>query len=106
MIAESVQCAVCGYLSFGFTDGLMLRWYGRAILSLVLTEQDPWSKIHTELSRLLNYTPLATVIRLISLNCMNLWFTMFIISFTGYDPELYLLAWIIIASVCPLYSSC
>ena len=22
-----VQCAVCGYLSFGFTDGLMLRWY-------------------------------------------------------------------------------
>ena len=24
---------------------------------------------------------------------------MFIISFTGYDPELYLLAWIIIASV-------
>ena len=47
----------------------------------------------------MNYTPLATVIRLISLNCINLWLTMFIISFTGYDPELYLLSWIIIASV-------
>jgi hypothetical protein len=49
---------------------------------------------------------LATVIRLISLNCINLWLTMFIISFTGYDPELYLLAWIIIASVCVLFPVC
>lgn len=51
------------------------------------------------LYRLVNYTPLATVIRLISLNCINLWMTMSIISFTEYDPELYLLAWIVIASV-------
>jgi N-glycosylation protein len=49
--------------------------------------------------RLVNYTPPAAVIRLISLNCINLWLTMFIISLTGYDPELYLLAWIIMASV-------
>jgi len=48
---------------------------------------------------LLNYTPLATVIRLISLNGINLWLTTFIISFTEYNPELYLLAWIIIASI-------
>jgi hypothetical protein len=55
--------------------------------------------------RLLNYTPLATVIRLISLNCINLWLTTFIISFTGYDPELYLLAWINIACVSDIASA-
>jgi N-glycosylation protein len=49
--------------------------------------------------RLVNYAPLAAVIRLISLNCINLWITIFIISLTNYDPELYLLAWIIIACV-------
>ena len=82
----------------------MLRWYGKifALLSLIYRLQEIagyW------VCRLLNYTPLATVIRLISLNCINLWLTMFIISLTEYDPELYLLAWIIIASVsicCPL----
>lgn len=74
------------------------------LLVPVLIEQVPWSRFKSNVSRLLNYTPLATVIRLISLNCINLWLTMSIISFTGYDPELYLLAWIIIASVLSLLS--
>jgi len=56
-----------------------------------------WTRVDD--NRLVNYTPMATVIRLISLNCINLWVTMFVISFTDYDPELYLLAWAIIASV-------
>lgn len=82
----------------------MLRWYRYVSIPSVMPFCLPANEIVSEKgcrwwSRLVNYTPLATVIRLISLNCINLWLSMYIISFTGYDPELYLLAWIIIASV-------
>ena len=82
----------------------MLRWYGTlqspfSLFNCLLKNSIVSEERFVDYSRLVNYTPLATVIRLISLNCINLWLSMYIISFTGYDPELYLLAWIIIASV-------
>jgi len=74
------------------------------ILSKELLTKDEYVALLTVI-RLVHYNPLAAVIRLISLNCINLWLTMFIISFTEYNPELYLLSWIIIASVSLIFKS-
>lgn len=76
-----MQCGSSGYLSFFFTDCLMSRW-------------------------LINYTPQATIIRLLTINCANAFLTERILFFAGGfdDPRLLLPGWISIASVSCLFS--
>ncbi|KAH7248214.1 N-glycosylation protein-domain-containing protein [Fusarium solani] len=70
-----VQCFVSGYLSFFFTDCLVSRW-------------------------LINYTPQATMVRLLTINACNAYFTAVVLSLTGgfQDPRLLLPGWICIAT--------
>ncbi|BFZ61912.1 hypothetical protein YB2330_002990 [Saitoella coloradoensis] len=75
--AACMWCAVCGYLSFWFTDGLMLRW-------------------------LIRYSPLATCIRLLSLSTINAALTYGIVwTEWGWmrEPSGLLVAWIVEACV-------
>jgi hypothetical protein len=69
------QCFASGYLSFFFTDCLMSRW-------------------------LLNYTPQATVVRLLSINAVNAYVTLTVLSLAGgfRDSRLLLPGWIGIAT--------
>lgn len=68
-------CLCSGYLSFYFTDCLMSRW-------------------------LLNYTPQATLVRLLTINSINAYITSWVLYLSGgsEDPRLLLPAWISIAS--------
>ncbi|PNY25524.1 N-glycosylation protein eos1, partial [Tolypocladium capitatum] len=68
-------CFACGYLSFFFTDCLMSRW-------------------------LINYTPQATIVRLLTINAVNAYLTLTVLSLTGgfEDPRLMLPGWIGIAT--------
>jgi len=68
-------CLCSGYLSFYFTDCLMSRW-------------------------LLNYTPQATLVRLLTINSMNAYITSWVLYLSGgsEDPRLLLPAWISIAT--------
>lgn len=73
-LASTVWCLVSCYLSFAFTDGLMLRW-------------------------LFRYGPVATIIRLLTLNGFNYYITMVILSFTEQRSQLVLPAWIFISVI-------
>lgn len=68
-------CCASAYLSFFFTDCLMSRW-------------------------LLNYTPQATLVRLLTINSINAYITSWVLYLSGgsQDPRLLLPAWISIAS--------
>ncbi|ROT41707.1 hypothetical protein SODALDRAFT_271453 [Sodiomyces alkalinus F11] len=70
-----IWCGSSGYLSFFFADCLMSRW-------------------------LINYTPQATIIRLLTINCANAFLTERILFFAGGfdDGRLLLPGWISIAS--------
>ncbi|KJZ79366.1 hypothetical protein HIM_01517 [Hirsutella minnesotensis 3608] len=71
----TLWCFACGYLSFFFTDCLMSRW-------------------------LINYTPQATIVRLLSINAVNAYLTLSVLSMTGgfKDDRLLLPGWIGIAT--------
>ncbi|EWZ83803.1 hypothetical protein FOCG_08981 [Fusarium oxysporum f. sp. radicis-lycopersici 26381] len=71
----TIWCFASGYLSFFFTDCLMSRW-------------------------LINYTPQATMVRLLTTNFCNAYLTAFVLSFTGgfQDPRLLLPGWVGIAT--------
>ncbi|EPE31932.1 hypothetical protein GLAREA_12014 [Glarea lozoyensis ATCC 20868] len=68
-------CCASAYLSFYFTDCLMSRW-------------------------LLNYTPQATLVRLLTINALNAYITSWVLYLSGgsEDPRLLLPAWISIAT--------
>ncbi|KAL1843880.1 hypothetical protein VTK73DRAFT_2705 [Phialemonium thermophilum] len=71
-----IWCGASGYLSFFFTDCLMSKW-------------------------LLNYTPQATVVRLLTINVVNGYLTSWVLYLTGgvQDARLVLPAWIAIATI-------
>ncbi|KAL6795042.1 N-glycosylation domain-containing protein [Trichoderma sp. SZMC 28012] len=71
----TIWCFACGYLAFFFTDCLMSRW-------------------------LINYTPHATLVRLLSINAVNAYLTLTVLSLTGgfQDPRLLLPGWVSIAT--------
>ncbi|TGO22676.1 hypothetical protein BPAE_0159g00230 [Botrytis paeoniae] len=71
----AVLCFSSAYLAFFFTDCLMSRW-------------------------LLNYTPQATIVRLLTINLINAYTTSWILYLSGGSGDLRLLlpAWICIAS--------
>ncbi|KAM5347050.1 hypothetical protein ACJ41O_010055 [Fusarium nematophilum] len=71
----TIWCFASGYLSFFFTDCLMSRW-------------------------LINYTPQATMVRLITINACNAYLTAGVLSLAGgfQDPRLLLPGWIGIAT--------
>lgn len=73
-LASTVWCLVSCYLSFAFTDGLMLRW-------------------------LFNYGPTPTIVRLLTLNAFNYYLTTTILSFTLGKADLVLPAWILISVI-------
>ncbi|KAM0465355.1 hypothetical protein ACHAPV_001401 [Trichoderma viride] len=78
----TIWCFACGYLAFFFTDCLMSRW-------------------------LINYTPQATIVRLLSINAVNAYLTLTVLSLTGgfQDPRLLLPGWVSIATVWTLLPS-
>ncbi|RTE70918.1 hypothetical protein BHE90_014688 [Fusarium euwallaceae] len=71
----TIWCFASGYLSFFFTDCLMSRW-------------------------LINYTPQATMVRLLTINACNAYITSGVLSLAGgfQDPRLLLPGWIGIAT--------
>ncbi|OAA60145.1 N-glycosylation protein EOS1 [Cordyceps fumosorosea ARSEF 2679] len=71
----TIWCFSCGYLSFFFTDCLMSRW-------------------------LINYTPQATIVRLLTIDVINAYLTLTTLSLAGgfQDPRLLLPGWIGIAT--------
>ncbi|KPM34273.1 hypothetical protein AK830_g12302 [Neonectria ditissima] len=71
----TIWCFASGYLSFFFTDCLMSRW-------------------------LINYTPQATVVRLLTINALNAYITSGVLTLAGgfQDPRLLLPGWIGIAT--------
>lgn len=71
-----IWCGASAYLSFFFTDCLMSRW-------------------------LLNYTPQATIVRLLAINALNGYLTSWVIwlAGSGGDSRLLLPAWIAIAAI-------
>ncbi|KAI9904306.1 hypothetical protein N3K66_000835 [Trichothecium roseum] len=75
----SIWCFASGYLSFFFTDCLMSRW-------------------------LINYTPQAVMIRLITTDAINAYLTSAVLSLAGgfQDPRLLLPGWIGIATTLTL----
>ncbi|KAK1758408.1 N-glycosylation protein-domain-containing protein [Echria macrotheca] len=73
-LLATIWCGASGYLSFFFTDCLMSRW-------------------------LLNYTPQATLVRLVAISATNAYLTTCALWVTGAsaDPRLLLPAWIAIS---------
>ncbi|OAA53482.1 N-glycosylation protein EOS1 [Niveomyces insectorum RCEF 264] len=71
-----IWCGASAYLSFFFTDCLMSRW-------------------------LLNYTPQATIVRLLAINALNGYLTSWVIYLAGSggDSRLLLPAWVAIAAI-------
>ncbi|EEQ35263.1 conserved hypothetical protein [Microsporum canis CBS 113480] len=74
-----VWCSASAYLSYFFTDCMMSRW-------------------------LVNYTPPAVIIRLLTINCLIAYLTTWILYLSGAssDPRLLLPAWISITSILTL----
>ncbi|KAK4154879.1 N-glycosylation protein-domain-containing protein [Chaetomidium leptoderma] len=74
-LLATIWCGASGYLSFFFTDCLMSRW-------------------------LLNYTPQATIVRLLTVDAINGYLTSWVLQLTGgfEDPRLILPAWIVIST--------
>ncbi|KAI1129305.1 N-glycosylation protein-domain-containing protein [Nemania abortiva] len=75
-LLAAVWCSASATLAFYFTDCLMSRW-------------------------LINYTPEATVVRLLTISCVFAYLTSWIVYVTGgsQDPRLLLPAWICIATI-------
>jgi len=94
-----MQCAVSGYLSFFSMDCLMMRWY---VATTSSTLEAPINR-----SRLIIYSPIASIIRLITASFIYYVGTNFILQYSGsnLDPSLLLPAWISIAAVGPLLLS-
>ncbi|KAK4189180.1 N-glycosylation protein-domain-containing protein [Podospora australis] len=78
-LLATIWCIASSYLSFFFTDSLMSRW-------------------------LLNYTPQATVVRLLTVSAINGWCTWVFLYLTGgpQDPRLLLPGWIVITTTLTL----
>lgn len=78
-LLATIWCIASSYLSFFFTDCLMSRW-------------------------LLNYTPQATVVRLLTISAINGWCTWVVLYLTGgpQDPRLLLPGWIVISTALTL----
>ena len=76
---------------------MMSRWYVLLLLLLLLLSTDPYY-----ITRLLNYTPLAVVIRLLTTNALIAYLTSLVLYLSGAssDPRLLLPAWISITTVC------
>ncbi|KAL8417774.1 hypothetical protein RB594_001421 [Gaeumannomyces avenae] len=74
--SPALKCGASSYLSFFFTDCLMSRW-------------------------LLNYTPQATIVRLLAVNALNGYLTSWVLYLAGgsEDTRLLLPAWIAIATI-------
>ena len=91
-----LQCSCSGYLSFYFTDCLMSRWFVSPIPSSTTSL--------TSAPRLLNYTPQATLVRLLTVNALNAYITSWVLYLSGgsEDPRLLLPAWISIAATLTL----
>jgi hypothetical protein len=79
----TIWCAAAAYLSFFFTDSLMSRW-------------------------LVNYTPQASVVRLLTINALNAYLTSWVLYLSGGSEDAHLLlpAWIAIATVRHQFFSC
>ena len=99
----AIWCFASGYLSFFFTDCLMSRWYDdlsplHRLLLCFTTKADHW---HLIMSRLINYTPQATMVRLLTINVVNAYVTSTVLSLAGgfHDTRLLLPGWIGIATV-------
>lgn len=94
LISWGFQCFASGYLSFFFTDCLMSRWY-------VVHPNTPALDTDKLLYRLINYTPQATMVRLLTINACNAYITAGVLSLAGgfQDPRLLLPGWIGIATV-------
>ncbi|CAG8977847.1 hypothetical protein HYALB_00011653 [Hymenoscyphus albidus] len=90
-------CCASAYLSFYFTDCLMSRWFVAFSCASLSLPQTPRSSLPT---RLLNYTPQATLVRLLTINALNAYITSWVLYLSGgsKDPRLLLPAWISIAS--------
>lgn len=75
-LLATIWCGASAYLSFFFTDCLMSRW-------------------------LLNYTPQATLVRLLTISALNGYLTSWILYLTAgsQDPRLLLPAWIVISAL-------
>ncbi|KAF2460191.1 N-glycosylation protein-domain-containing protein [Lineolata rhizophorae] len=75
VVLAVLWCSASAYLSFFFIDCLMNRW-------------------------LMNYTPNATIVRLLTINAINIYTTTGVLHLSGgkSDPRLLLPAWIVIAS--------
>ncbi|RYP82514.1 hypothetical protein DL769_001620 [Monosporascus sp. CRB-8-3] len=75
-VLAMVWCWASGHLAYFFTDCLMSRW-------------------------LINYTPQATIVRLVTLSCVFSYATSWVVYLTGasQDPGLLLPAWISIATI-------
>lgn len=73
-IAATIWCMVSCYLSFSFTDGLMLRW-------------------------LFSYGPNATLVRLVTLNAFNYYLTTTILNLAKAHHSSALLGWILVALI-------
>lgn len=71
-VASTMWCLVSSYLSFAFTDGMMLRW-------------------------LFSYGPVATLVRLLVLNVFNYYITTSILSVADGKSKFVLPAWIFIS---------
>ncbi|KAK0669542.1 N-glycosylation protein-domain-containing protein [Cercophora samala] len=78
-LLATIWCVASSYLSFFFTDCLMSRW-------------------------LLNYTPQATIVRLLAISALNGWCTWGVLYLTGgsEDPRLLLPGWIVISATLTL----
>ncbi|KAH6973807.1 N-glycosylation protein-domain-containing protein [Ilyonectria sp. MPI-CAGE-AT-0026] len=76
----TIWCFASGYLSFFFTDCLMSRW-------------------------LINYTPQATMVRLLTINAVNAYITSNVLYLAGgfQDPRLLLPGWIGIATTLTVF---
>jgi hypothetical protein len=91
----TVQCCASAYLSFFFTDCLMSRWF------VVTSSLSLEIQLTSFPDRLLNYTPQAAIVRLLTINSMNAYITSWVLYLSGgsEDPRLLLPAWISIAAV-------
>ncbi|KAL7967214.1 N-glycosylation domain-containing protein [Trichoderma sp. SZMC 28014] len=105
----TIWCFACGYLAFFFTDCLMSRWYICAISILSFWTPFPFTlavylpklaNIGFDFFRLIHYTPQATIVRLLSINAVNAYLTLTVLSLTGgfQDPRLLLPGWVSIAT--------
>ncbi|KAL4866665.1 hypothetical protein BDV12DRAFT_132112 [Aspergillus spectabilis] len=87
-------CCASAYLSYFFADCMMSRWY------VSITRIPPEHDAFLTSPRLLNYTPPAVVIRLLTTNGLIAYMTSWVLYLSGAssDPRLLLPAWISITT--------